>query len=491
MSANRAEQAQSYNESSELTPGQQARGTSNIQEVMREIRERIRLDVENNLDKRRVFAAYQADSSKSEYKAGDLLHSPKLLFLNQYCARADHFSSDHFQSHRPGLIGKVVTRIKRKVHAILFQLLDRYFSAERDFQTHLVQHLNDSARYVDARDMSNFWELIRKIDYDVQKALDRIERIHDEQMGSLRTQEKWLNETVQSNVIQLRDTVSRHNSEIQTLESVARGLESIVSRVKQPVSLSANPAVATLPQAEESQAGAKHEADFSYLLLENRYRGSEEEISKRLEIYPAYFKSASKPVLEIGPGRGELLKLLGKQNISAYGVDIDLAMVQAANAAGLDARAGDGIAHLRTLPDHSIGGLIAIQVVEHLQRHQLEELFALSLQKIEPGGRVIFETINPRSLLALSSNYFRDPTHVWPLHPDTLEYAMNLSGLKTVEVKFLSEVAREAQLRELKVEEYMSPRLSHTIQTINRNFEQLNSLLYGAQDYCIIAEVPR
>ena len=70
------------------------------------------------------------------------------------------------------------------------------------------------------------------------------------------------------------------------------------------------------------------------------------------------------------------------------------------------------------------------------------------------------------------------------------EYTMNLSGLRSVETRFLSEVERDSQLRALPVEEYMSPRLAHTIQTINRNFEQLNALLYGHQDYCIVAEVP-
>ena len=105
------------------------------------------------------------------------------------------------------------------------------------------------------------------------------------------------------------------------------------------------------------------------------------------------------------------------------------------------------------------------------------------------GGRVIFETINPRSLLALSSNYFRDLTHVWPLHPDTLSYAMNLAGLQVREVKYLSPVSEEAQLRPVAVEEYMTPRWALAVERLNSNFEQLNELLYGYQDYCVIAEV--
>ena len=67
--------------------------------------------------------------------------------------------------------------------------------------------------------------------------------------------------------------------------------------------------------------------DFSYLLLENRFRGGEEAIKKALSFYPDFFKKAAKPILEIGPGRGELLELFKEKGLQAYGVDIDGPMV--------------------------------------------------------------------------------------------------------------------------------------------------------------------
>jgi O-antigen chain-terminating methyltransferase len=163
-------------------------------------------------------------------------------------------------------------------------------------------------------------------------------------------------------------------------------------------------------------------------------------------------------------------------------------MVEASTLAGFDARLGDGIAHLRSLNDRSLGGVIAIQVVEHLTKSQLEELMRLCASKVEKGGKIVFETINPRSVLALSSNYFRDPTHIWPLHPDTLAYIMSLSGLEIEEVKLLSPVSTSALLKDIPVEEYMTPRWAHAISLINHNFKQLNELLYGYQDYCVIAK---
>ena len=65
---------------------------------------------------------------------------------------------------------------------------------------------------------------------------------------------------------------------------------------------------------------------------------------------------------------------------------------------------------------------------------------------------------------------------------------MNLAGLKVREIKPLSPVAEEAQLRRLEVEEFMTPRWAFAVERINANFAQLNHLIYGFQDYCIVAE---
>jgi O-antigen chain-terminating methyltransferase len=128
--------------------------------------------------------------------------------------------------------------------------------------------------------------------------------------------------------------------------------------------------------------------------------------------------------------------------------------------------------------------------VEHLTRQQLKELCDLAKAKCKRGGKIIFETINPQSLLALSSNYFRDPTHVWPMHPDTLGYTATLAGLKIVETRYLSPVSTNYLLKEIPAELGFSPIVGDAIRRINANMQQLNRLLYGFQDYCLVLEVP-
>jgi hypothetical protein len=67
---------------------------------------------------------------------------------------------------------------------------------------------------------------------------------------------------------------------------------------------------------------------------------------------------------------------------------------------------------------------------------------------------------------------------------------MTLCGLTVTEVKMLSPVPKEGLLKTIPTESYMTPRWAYTVETLNHNIEQLNSLLYGHQDYCVIAEVP-
>lgn len=457
-----------------------------IPALMEEIRSRIRHDVEGNKDRRPGLRLHQAETnSAAAPKAGALYSSEDLNYLHAHCYSSLSPNLEAITTHRKNILGRLIVGAKRKIVSLVWKVMRDSFREQRDWNSHVVRFLTDAARYVDQRDASSFWELIRKIDTDVTKTQARLAELSDEQMGSLRTAERELTSQfnlalsdIQTRLANVSTTVAKYDDKIKTLDQVARGLESVIAKLHRPA-----PA---LPQASESSASST--PNYSYLLLENRFRGGELEILERLRVYPEIFKGSSAPILEIGGGRGELQHLFRDAGMQSYLVDTDPAMVERAVEKGFDARLGDGIAHLRTLPDRSLGGVVAIQVVEHLEQAQLEELVALAEAKVRSGGRVVFETINPQSLLALSSNYYRDLTHKFPIHPDTLSYIMSLAGLEVEEVRTLSPIAREAKLAELSVDSFMTPRWAETIETLNRNIEQLNRLLYGDQDYCVIAK---
>lgn len=462
--------------------------TSSARQIMDQIRAKILSDIEKNKDAPLTFNPYKANHDCSpQAKAGELLYSEDLKYINEKWAYANkaRASVDQLTSHRFGIVGKLIVKLKKKLAVSIWDsILRPYFEEEKEFQSHVVRFLNSVSKYVDHRDASNFWELIRKIDIDITNALERIERVRDEQHGSLRAHEKEEAHTISEiaqELSKIREQIARSNDQISTLDSVARGLESIVARASRKTGSSV------------IDSDIRFENDQNYLLLENRFRGSEQLISDRVSIYPEIFSSSIQnkdlPILEIGGGRGELQKAFKDSGINSFSVDLDPAMVESSKEKGLDVRLGDGIEFLQNAADSSLSGVIAVQVVEHLNQRQLKTLFTLCKQKVVPGGKVIFETINPRSVVALSSNYFRDPTHVWPLHPDTLSWQMGLYGLKTIEVKYLSEIPEEAGLQEISLGSHMTPMWQETLNIINRNFRRLHLLLYGHQDYCVIAEV--
>ena len=54
------------------------------------------------------------------------------------------------------------------------------------------------------------------------------------------------------------------------------------------------------------------------------------------------------------------------------------------------------------------------------------------------GGVLILETPNPESLVAGSVNFHRDPTHLRPIHPDTLVFVCESAGFDPVQTVRLS-----------------------------------------------------
>ncbi len=436
-----------------------------ITALMANIRQRIKADMERYRDERITVSPLAGKFVDSKgIKFGDLQHAENLRYLNTRYGFERAFSPDGVATHHRGFFGWCIVQFKRKCIALLRKsALSGYLSAEREFIEHLVRHLNDTGRYIDARD--------ERITRDLELLMQRID---DEKTASIFAVQR-----------QLVDLSTSFEQRLAQVDAMVRGLEGVVNNFR---SLS-NPNPPAAPaRAVDTVAESQEAPPLSYLLLENRYRGSEAEIERRLGVYPEIFRGSQGPVLEIGSGRGELQRLFKNAGIDSYGVDLDKVMVNVANEHGCRTMYGDGIAHLRSLADGSLGGVVAIQVVEHLTREQLRELCELVKRKVRAGGRIAWETINPQSMVALSSNYFRDPTHVWPMHPDTLGYMATLAGLKIVETKMLSPVAPNHLLKEIPIDSSHKPAVADAIHRVNENLAQLNRLLYGYQDYCLVLE---
>ncbi len=403
-------------------------------------------------------------SAETKYRSAlgeSPLHTEELARLNRNYSTAQTLTD---AQSKQSFLNKLLAPIRR----ILFS---DYAAAQTEFQADLVRVLNRLSSLEDVR----LW------------------RMEDEQRGTLEGLERDFQKKLQQErdtligtLSQMESRVDAHQEQLAVLESVTKGLERILGAMSSDVAQAA--ATTSESDSSKQQLNAQSlNSDYRYVLLENRYRGSEEQISTRLSVYVDYFRGSTKPVVEIGSGRGEFLELLREANISAYGLEIDAAMQELCVQKSLDVRKVDGIAHLESCEDNSLGGLLAVQVVEHLTVETLETLLRLAAKKVVAGGYVIFETINTKSVLALCQNYFRDPTHAQPLHPQTMAFMAEMSGLEVKEIRELSPYPPEATLQSIPLEEFMTPSARQMAELINHNFSPLNSILFGFQDYSIVA----
>jgi 2-polyprenyl-3-methyl-5-hydroxy-6-metoxy-1,4-benzoquinol methylase len=232
--------------------------------------------------------------------------------------------------------------------------------------------------------------------------------------------------------------------------------------------------------------------DYKYVGFEDRFRGSGEDIRAKLRAYLPVFAGAS-DVLDVGCGRGEFLALLQAEGVRATGVDANHEMVAVAREQGLDVAESDALEHLESRPDGSLGGLMAAQVVEHLEPEYLLRLLATAFHKLRPGAPIVIETINPACWLAFFSSYLRDFTHVRPVHPETLQYLLQASGFGGVTIRYSAPVPEHMKMQPINLPaetlaaaDPASRALVDTARVANANAAILNNLLFSYLDYAAI-----
>jgi 2-polyprenyl-3-methyl-5-hydroxy-6-metoxy-1,4-benzoquinol methylase len=199
-------------------------------------------------------------------------------------------------------------------------------------------------------------------------------------------------------------------------------------------------------QPRSVAAQPRQDALPDYFAFEARMRASTDEIRERQRPYVELLRVQG-PVLDVGCGRGELLRLLRDEGIEARGVDADADMVAFARGEeGLDACQEDLLDALAATADGSLGAITALQVVEHLPPPVLTRFLAEAVRTLRVGGLLILETINPASPAALR-HYFADLTHAQPLVPETLELLARHAGFASVEITFMNEPEQHADRR--------------------------------------------
>ena len=219
--------------------------------------------------------------------------------------------------------------------------------------------------------------------------------------------------------------------------------------------------------------------DWRYTGFENRYRGSEEEILNQQLGYLNDFRKDGK-ILDLGCGRGEFLDLLRENGFDGEGVDLNGTMIDLCLDKGLLCRKEDLLAHLASFKDGSLGGVFSSQVVEHLPFPYLKKMIETAFAKLEPGGAIVLETVNPVSVFALVQIYYLDLTHEKPVHPGALKFLLESVGFTDVAIRYSAPLGRE-RLQEI-------PGADERTSLLNRNIDSLNDLLFAPPNYAAIGK---
>lgn len=207
--------------------------------------------------------------------------------------------------------------------------------------------------------------------------------------------------------------------------------------------------------------------DKLYAALEDRFRGTRDEIKERFKEYLPYVKDSA-PVIDLGCGRGEWLELLAENGIEAQGVDSNSLQVQQCRARGFNVTEQDLFVYLQSIADAGTGAVTGFHIIEHLSFKALIALLNEVMRVLRPGGLVIFETPNPENVVVGSHYFYLDPTHRHPLPSELMEFVFKHQGFGDIEMLNLhpwdsGRVAGEGQLA-----------------------ERFNGYFYGPMDYAII-----
>lgn len=244
-------------------------------------------------------------------------------------------------------------------------------------------------------------------------------------------------------LVDTRESVVDHESEFQDLKKDSQQLDKQLTQTNDRISninhkINAAEIAAATPVGGGYKADTiadDHSLDNFYIAFEDKFRGSEEVIKERMKEHLVHFKKNETgdkklPIVDLGCGRGELLSLLGENNIDAIGVDMNLSMVERAQSNGFKAVQNDAISYLMAQKNNSVAAITGFHLVEHLPFGLLVKMFEECYRVVAKNGYVFFETPNPENIMVGSCNFYMDPSHINPIPPDLLAFALETVGFE-------------------------------------------------------------
>jgi SAM-dependent methyltransferase len=346
------------------------------------------------------------------------------------------------------------------------------------FHSRLIVFLQQVTPYVDTKDRSVLGHLALVDEQAINAVADELLRRSE----AMQAREQRFAADVRALAAAHQEMRSTFATLYQATFTVKRELERLTTAPGTAAIEGSDPGSARLRAGRDPGALDS----WKYVGFEDQFRGSREDIRRRLAEYVPLFDGA-RDVVDVGCGRGEFLDLLRAAGIPARGLDPNHEMVEGCRARGLVADETDVLTFLRGAPDGSIGGLFAAQVIEHLEPEYLMRTLEAAYHALRPGSRLVLETINPACWTAFFESYIRDLTHVRAIHPETLQYLLTASGFQQIEIQYRSPLPERERLQSVAVPPDASPAMREALDTLNENAGRLNQRLFSHMDYAAVA----
>ena len=98
---------------------------------------------------------------------------------------------------------------------------------------------------------------------------------------------------------------------------------------------------------------------------------------------------------------------------------------------------------------------------------------------------LILETPNPLSVVVAARNFWLDPTHIRPVHPESLKLMYELAGFDPVERLDLRPFPDSQRLPEIDLAT-LPPEQRPLADLVNRLRDRLDEVLFGYQDFGMV-----
>lgn len=139
------------------------------------------------------------------------------------------------------------------------------------------------------------------------------------------------------------------------------------------------------------------------------------------------------PILDIGAGTGTTLRALQRAGFAQVeGVDSSASQVERARLLGTAVLLQGGLEALECRAPGSLGAIILLDVIEHLELKDLLELFRLAASRLTKGGVLVARAPNGTGLFGGAVRY-GDLTHRRAYTPQSIAQAFALTGLEPVQ----------------------------------------------------------